>query len=275
MTEQAADSPVAEAAAQPPSEKDSTVLERQLAALRARYTDNHPDVKAVREAVAMAKEREAGAAASPAGPVAPPRPEPRATAAGDAGKLLLNSAVLRERERVEQVKTMQVIAVKQLEDLESERGRVLRELAAAQARFQQLPIREQQIAGLARDYEISKLNYQSLLDKKLAAQMSTEMEKNQKSERFTILDSARVPEKPVKPDRVLLSIAVWVAALFLSVVAGFLVEFQTNVVLGEWELPEGTPILGRVPCIEMSQAAGDVPLGLSRKACPQSGPPEF
>ena len=60
------------------------------------------------------------------------------------------------------------------------------------------------MAALTRDYEMSKDNYKSLLDKKLAAGMATNMEKRQQGERFTMLDPPRVPEKPVSPKRPLL-----------------------------------------------------------------------
>jgi succinoglycan biosynthesis transport protein ExoP len=226
-------------------EKETAELEKQLAALRTRYTENHPDVKAAREALAKLKERETKRTAQQAGekPDAGPRQTP------NPNTVMMSGTLIRERERVEQLKTQQAVAAKQLADLEADRQRILREITAVQARLQQLPIREQQIAGIARDYEMSKANYQSLLDKKLSAQMATQMEKNQKSERFTVLDSGRVPEKPVAPDRLLLSIAAWLAGLILAVAAALGVEFNKNVVLGEWELPKDTPILGRVPRI--------------------------
>ena len=64
-----------------------------------------------------------------------------------------------------------------------------------------LPMREQQLASLTRDYEASKANYKSLLDKKMAAEMAANMERWQKAERFVMLDAARVPEKPTSPNR--------------------------------------------------------------------------
>jgi succinoglycan biosynthesis transport protein ExoP len=94
--------------------------------------------------------------------------------------------------------------------------------------------------------------------------MATEMEKNQKSERFTVLDSARVPEKPVRPDRLILSLIAWPLCLLLGAGIGYLVEFNKNVVLGEWELPSETPILGRVPRI--------VVRGTGERAVPGPGP---
>ncbi len=231
-------------------EKESERLKAQLAALRARYTDSHPDVRAVREALALALQREA---AQPEGAT-----EQAASAAARPEDPAMQSSLVRERERLEQLKALQSVAAKQLEDLEAERKRVVEEMNSLQARIQKLPLHEQQLAALMRDYEISKANYQSLLDKRLAAEMATEMERNQKSERFTILEGARVPEKPVKPDRLILSIAGWIVGLLLALGAGLLIEFNKNCLLGEWELPAGVPVLGRVPAIEIGAATGRI-----------------
>jgi capsular polysaccharide biosynthesis protein len=83
--------------------------------------------------------------------------------------------------------------------------------------------------------------------------MAAEMELNQKSESFRVLDSARIPEKPIKPDRLLLSVAGWGVGLALATGIGLAIELNKNVLLGEWELPADTPILGRVPKIVARQ----------------------
>ena len=101
-----------------------------------------------------------------------------------------------------------------------------------------------------RDYEISKANYKSLLDKKLAAGMASDMEHRQQGERFTLLDPARVPEKPVRPNRPLFSIIGCVVALILALAIGYAREATKNQILGEWEIAGDMPILGRVPFID-------------------------
>jgi hypothetical protein len=108
------------------------------------------------------------------------------------------------------------------------------------------------MARVTRDYEISKSNYRSLLDKKLSAEMSTDMERRQKSERFTVIDPARVPEKPFKPNRPLFWALGVAAGLLFGMVAGFGMELRRNVVLGEWELPPEVAVLGRLPYIDMT-----------------------
>lgn len=140
----------------------------------------------------------------------------------------------------------------EIETRKAEQQRILRELDLYQRRTENLPLREQEMARITRDYEMSKENYKSLLEKKMAAEMALDMERRQQSERFTVLDRARVPEKPVKPKRPQLYAAGTALSLALGLLVGFAAELRKNVVLGEWELPEGTPILARLPHIEVS-----------------------
>lgn len=230
----------------PGPENEIEQLEKRLAALRARYTENHPDVKETRDALEKLKSTKEAGRSKPA----------EATAAEKSvapGQLAMSSSLIRERERVEQIKAQILVIDKRLADLESDKKKTLEDIAVLQKRLSQLPIREQQIASLARDYEISKANYQSLLDKKLAAEMAAQMENNQKSERFVVLDAARIPEKPVKPDRVVWSLAGWAFSLVLALAVGLVAEMNKNVLLGEWELPKDVPVLARVPRIELRE----------------------
>src|SRR5262249_20369685 len=84
---------------------------------------------------------------------------------------------------------------------EAEQKRILKDMNSYQQRVERLPIREQEMAQLTRDYQVSKENYKSLLDKKMAAGMSLDMERRQQSERFIVLDRAQTPERPIKPEK--------------------------------------------------------------------------
>src|SRR5207248_2876198 len=131
--------------------------------------------------------------------------------------------------------------------------RILRNLTQYQARLEKLPLRQQEMSRLTRDYEISKANYKSLLDKKFSAEMSTDMERRQKSERFTIIDAARVPSVPFKPNRPLLGSLSSLGALVLTMLVVLGKEAQKSVLLGEWELPAGTVVLARLPQIGLPE----------------------
>jgi polysaccharide chain length determinant protein (PEP-CTERM system associated) len=70
-----------------------------------------------------------------------------------------------------------------------------------QRRIEDTPKREQELTLLTRDYDLLKSNYESLLNKKIQSEMAKNLERTHQSEQFKILDPARLPEKPVKPDR--------------------------------------------------------------------------
>jgi protein tyrosine kinase modulator len=136
------------------------------------------------------------------------------------------------------------------------RDRIVSDIRDYEGRVNNLPLVEQQMAALTRDYENSKANYKSLLDKQLAAGMATDMERSQKSERFTIMDAAKVPEKPFKPKRAAIAAAGSMAGLIIGFLAGFVWEWRKRIFLGEWELPSDIVVLGRVPVIRLEQIAG-------------------
>ena len=91
-----------------------------------------------------------------------------------------------------------VLEAKRLREEEKE---LKQQLAFYQNRIEETPKREQELIFLTRDYELFKTNYQSLSDKKIQSQMAENLERKQQGEQFKILDPARIPEKPFKPDR--------------------------------------------------------------------------
>jgi len=125
-----------------------------------------------------------------------------------------------------------------------------------------MPVREQELTALSRDYEIAKANYKSLLDKRIAADMATDLERRQQGERFTMIDPAQPPVTPFSPDRPQWLGLCCTLALLVALVAGVAREMQRNVLLGEWELPPDIAILGRIsPIVPAAQPRG--PVGVS------------
>jgi uncharacterized protein involved in exopolysaccharide biosynthesis len=206
------------------------------------------------ERVKQAEEQEQ--AANPA--VADSRPAARQTSASSQPPPVAavpSPELTRAREQVASLKAQIKAIDKELDNRNSDQQRILRDINSYQSRMERLPVREQEMAQITRDYEISKENYKSLLDKKIAAEMALDMERRQKSERFTVLDPARVPEKPIKPKRPMLYGVALAASLVFALAVGFAVELRQNVFLGEWELPPGTVVLARLPYIAIPPAA--------------------
>ena len=240
--------PAVAAPGAPPARKASEVLQEQLDTVRIQYTENHPEVANLREAIEMAKRSEArqgerensakAAVAASADPQAtqPMAPEPQEQA--------------RTREQIAALRAQIQVSEAELVNRAAEQKGILHDIDQYQRRIERLPVREQEMAQITRDYEMSKANYTSLLDKQTAAAMALDMERRQQSERFTILDRAMVPEKPVKPNRPLLYALGSLASLAGGLLLGLILELRRNVFLGEWELPEGTTVLARLPHIE-------------------------
>jgi hypothetical protein len=227
------------------------MLQQQLDSMRLRYSDDHPDVKRLRDSIVKAKVAEASMPDT--GPVMPSSagPVPTRRVSQEAVRELAQ-----EREKASNL-AVQLKAINQeLEGRSAERKRILEGINMYQGRVERLPVREQEMEGLTRDYENSKAEYKSLLDKKTSAEMATEMERRQKAEQFELLDAARVPELPFSPNRPRM-IALGVA---LSLAIGFAfaigLELRRNRLLGEWELPEGVVTIGRVPVIDFASQAG-------------------
>jgi polysaccharide chain length determinant protein (PEP-CTERM system associated) len=95
-----------------------------------------------------------------------------------------------------------------------------------QARLAGLPAVDQQMSELNRDYEISKMQYASLLEKKNASAMAAEMERRAQGEQFRVLDPANYPEKPYKPNVAQLSLLGVLGGILCGCALGLFVEFQ-------------------------------------------------
>lgn len=87
------------------------------------------------------------------------------------------------------------------------------------------PKREQELLSLRRDYQNIQGSYNSLLNRKLEAEISVNMEKKQKGEQFRIVDSARVSEKPISPDMKKLLLLAIAAGIAIGCGIIYLLEF--------------------------------------------------
>ncbi len=208
-----------------------------LSALRARYGANFPDVRKAQAEVDKLQARiaaeEKRGADRPAIAQTVPRHPSNPVVDGQINKL--------DEEIQEQLRLQS-----QLQE----------QVTFHVSKLEQVPVFEQQIAGLTRDDDSLRAQYSSLLDRKLAAQMSNALEVRQKGERFVVLDPAVPPQAPYAPNRLLLILAGLVAGLGAGIALAILAEMQDESVRTEEEASRilGAAVLGDIPLVVSPQA---------------------
>jgi len=201
-------------------------VKSQVWDLKKKYTDSHPDVVAAEVRLKQLQDQ------LKALPPDPPSAKDSSTTA------VRIDLIEKEQQR-----------------LTRENQQIQAQIAAYQGKVDSVPLREQQLSELTRDYEISKEQYKSLLEKTYSAEMATDLEKRQQGERFTIIDPARAPERPFKPNRLGLMYASLAGAFFFSIALVIVQDNISGAIKAERELKELLPrsvmFLGSIPTIEI------------------------
>jgi polysaccharide chain length determinant protein (PEP-CTERM system associated) len=147
-------------------------LTKNLEDLRARYTENHPDVIITQKKLTELEKKKDTTDAYNV------KKDPRYKALSEQLDLT-NLEITRASE--------------------NERN-IAAQISKYMARIEKSPVREQEMTSLLREHQSMKETYERLLKKSQDAQQSENLERLQKGEQFRIIDSARVPEKPFSPD---------------------------------------------------------------------------
>ena len=208
-------------------------LEGELWNLKRQFTDTYPDVITAKEQLNNLNARLA----------AMPEPAADSSDSYDSNTQIRLSLISKEMQRRKQ-----------------QQASLQQQIQSYQGKVDSVPILETQLAELTRNYETSRQNYQSLLDKTFSAGMSEELERKQQGRRFTVLDPARTPEKPVKPNRLLFIAGVFGFALLLPTGVTICVYLMSGAIKSEKELkgmlPIKIPVLGTIPPISSKADMG-------------------
>jgi len=208
-------------------------LKQILAGLQSRYTDKHPDVVRIKNRIKkMEAELVAGGDDEDIPDVSPSDP--------------YGGFDFTETLKVQLLETDF-----EIKRLAGEQREITAKTAVYQRRVEEIPRREQELLSLKRDYSNTKANYQSLLDKKLNAQLAANMERMQKGERFKILDTARIPQKPFKPNRPRIILLSLLLGLGIGGGLAFGVEYMDHSFrdIDDLERFIGLPVLATIPKI--------------------------
>ncbi|HUG99748.1 MAG TPA: XrtA system polysaccharide chain length determinant [Gammaproteobacteria bacterium] len=176
------------------AELESQVLQaqRELDQLKLRYTDVHPSVISAEETLAALQARLAARRAE-LGPL---------LGTGESGGLVVaNVRIALSQAEVE---------VTELRTRERDLAERIDEL---QAKLQDAPQLEAEMAGLTRDYQVLRGQYESLLQRREQLNFEIDRKRQGRQMEFRIIEPPLAPDQPVAPERGMLLLMVLAAAL--------------------------------------------------------------
>ena len=205
-----------------------------LAAAQARYTDDHPDVKKIKETIASLEKLKKDMASEARDNMESDNATP---AQVQAGMPLVQLRTQMKMNKMEMDRANQKI--QQLEQTAQ----------VYQARLNATPAVEAEMSNMMRDFGNMKKEYTELLAKKQASALATSLEKQQQGAQFRIIDPPSLPDKPYFPDRFKFSLGAIGAGLALALLFGFGAEFLDDRIRGEQALTDAVdlPILAEIP----------------------------
>ncbi len=211
-------------------------LKAKLVQLESKYSDKHPDVKKIKTEIAELEKRlkvtpsTTGMIPGSAKPTFSPLDQPDNPAYVHLASQLVS--VQGEMETVRQ----------QIEEMEKKRDVYYRRIEAS-------PRVEESYKMLVAERNNTQLKVDDLMKKTIEAKVAQGLEREKMGERFTIIDPARLPEKPVKPNVP----AILLIGLFFGIAVGIcataLKEFSDQSVRNPNTLLIVThlPVLATVP----------------------------
>jgi polysaccharide chain length determinant protein (PEP-CTERM system associated) len=212
-------------------EQQLTALQEQLAALQTRYTPEHPDVIKLQGQIDQLKQRIAEA------PKAAPGQEPK------------NNTPKIEPPQIQQLRARIRQDNINIADLSKQQETIQERIRVLQARVQSSPAIEQQFKEVTRNYQTALDFYNELLRKKQNSVMATDLEHQQESETFRVLDPPSLPAKPSSPRIPVLAAAGFGGGLMLGLGILYLLAISDKSYHTERdvELSLQLPVLAMVP----------------------------
>jgi polysaccharide chain length determinant protein (PEP-CTERM system associated) len=185
-------------------------LKEQLASMQGSYTERHPDVVRLKGMIAEMEAKE---------PTRNQADAQRGALSATETLQSISSPLLREavRRRME--------AEANIASIQMEVSQINQQIRDYRLRIERTPQREEQLLSLKRDYENIQNAYNSLLSRKVEADMAVNIQRKNKGEQFRIIDYAKLPEKPVSPNMQRLFMIFVAAGLGIGAGILFLYEF--------------------------------------------------
>ena len=192
----------------PFSPLDETIQSQnsELAALLVRYTDRHPRVAQLRESIAelQAKKVIAQTYSSPN--------------SGESELDFLASPVYQE------MRTMLTESEGRVSELQVRVNEYTKQVKELNDTVESIPKIEADLEQLDRGYNVVKTQYETLLNKREAARLSEQLEQNVDDLKVRVIDPPFVPNSPVAPQKLMLTMGTFMAAIGAGAAIAFLLS---------------------------------------------------
>ncbi|GAB6907121.1 Polysaccharide chain length determinant protein [Desulfosarcina cetonica] len=210
-----------------PEKERLKVLEMELVNLKSKFTDDYPDVKKLRLEIAELESRLAKKNG----------PENRHEQPDNTAYITLAAQLSSTRA---EIKSMLMQKTDMTAKTETYRQRI-----------ETTPKIEQAYNALLVDRNNTRAKYEDLLRKAMEANVALGLEKEQKGERFTLIDPARRPEKPFKPNRLAIGLIGVVLGIGAGVGFAAIREFSDQAVRAPQDIARIShlPLLVSIPTI--------------------------
>jgi polysaccharide chain length determinant protein (PEP-CTERM system associated) len=182
--------------------------------LAARYTDDYPDVVAVRKKIQDLRTQMAKTPAPSRSPV-------------------LSTASRNDSPAVQQLRAQLHALEIGIADKKREQQRIQGQLQMYQERISSSPQVQEEFKNITRDTQTAQLFYDDLLSKMNQSQMATDLERRQQGEQFSVMDEPNLPEEPTFPKRGVFVGGGLAAGIFLGLLLVGVLEYRDTALRSE------------------------------------------
>lgn len=187
-------------------EASEAKLTRELVAARTNWTEDHPEVQRLeRELKAMRSKRSEGGKVSPEA---------------------------QERSRVNGA----------ISSINGDMASLRKQADQFQARLDATPRWAHELSVMNRDYEVAKQKYQSLVARKVEAELAEELENKSAKSTFQVISPAYTPVAPAKPDRLGGLLLALLGSLGIGVLAAVFKEMRDDSLHDVQQIRERLPV---------------------------------
>ena len=214
----------------PSAQKQLAQMQSDLAALLAKYTEDHPDVIRLRQSIADLKQK----------------------MASSAGASSTTTAATVDTPEIQQLRAQVHQYDATIKEKTAQQRDVQRQISLYQSRLQTTPSVEEQYKVLTRDHESALTFYNDLLKKRSESAMYGDMNHQTQIGEFRILDAANLPESPSFPNPLYFTLGGLAAGLALGVGLMGLRELRDKTLRTEEDVEFflQLPTLANIPSVE-------------------------